>query len=347
MLYILAKNAFFVKRILVFFVYLFYTTAMDEKKYLRNYYDSKDSGKAFIFAMLALFAVTIVATIVALSVANIIGVDYNEVTTSLPFVICNAFCGPIAFVSTYLIYSKCSKISFKAINLNFRMGYKNTLLCIAVAFIALFGLQFYIGGVDEILRLIGYNVNDGLLGLPLDNVGWLFLNMFLYAFLPAIAEEIIFRGVILQGLRKNMSDSISILISAALFALMHCNLQQLVFPMLIGLILGWIATRTGSLLSSIIVHFVNNSITIFLAFIAIITQKDVFRLDYSLWWVWVIAIVLVLVTFAIFYLIDKFYFKHKNQKELTKTDVNKMPPLIIWIALGVGLIMFILFTILH
>ncbi len=76
--------------------------------------------------------------------------------------------------------------------------------------------------------------------------------------LPALVEEFAFRGVILNVLRK-YSDGLAILVSAVLFGLMHGNFTQIPFAFVVGLILGYVAVKTNSLIPGIIIHFLNNA----------------------------------------------------------------------------------------
>lgn len=74
-------------------------------------------------------------------------------------------------------------------------------------------------------------------------------------------EEILFRGIILERLRR-YGDVFSVIASAFLFALLHSSLQSLPFSFVAGIIFGLLALLTGSPLSSIIVHFFNNLISV-------------------------------------------------------------------------------------
>ncbi len=80
------------------------------------------------------------------------------------------------------------------------------------------------------------------------------------AVIPPLVEEIMFRGVILQSLRR-YGDGFAVLFSAALFGLYHGNLIQMVFAFLSGLALGFVVIRTGSLLPAVLIHFFNNAVS--------------------------------------------------------------------------------------
>lgn len=78
--------------------------------------------------------------------------------------------------------------------------------------------------------------------------------------IPPLVEEVMFRGVVLQSLRR-YGDGFAVLVSAILFGLYHGNLIQIVFAFLSGLALGFVVIRTDSLLPAMLIHCVNNGIS--------------------------------------------------------------------------------------
>ena len=80
--------------------------------------------------------------------------------------------------------------------------------------------------------------------------------------LAPLAEEVVFRGAILRTLLGIMSKKnhwVAIMISAAIFGAVHGNQAQFINALLMGLILGWMYYRTGSLVPGILLHWVNNT----------------------------------------------------------------------------------------
>jgi membrane protease YdiL (CAAX protease family) len=76
--------------------------------------------------------------------------------------------------------------------------------------------------------------------------------------LAPIFEEMLFRGVLLQGFLKNYSAKKSIIWSALIFGLVHLNPWQGIAGILIGILIGWLYVKTKSLLPGMIIHFTNN-----------------------------------------------------------------------------------------
>ena len=77
-----------------------------------------------------------------------------------------------------------------------------------------------------------------------------------------VLEECLFRGAIEGHLLKKMKPWAAILISALLFGIVHMNPAQVVYASLIGIVLGWLYWRSGSVLPSIVAHVLNNTIAV-------------------------------------------------------------------------------------
>lgn len=75
--------------------------------------------------------------------------------------------------------------------------------------------------------------------------------------LPAVCEEFLFRGAIMQSLRR-YGDRFALLASALLFGLLHGNLLQSVNATIAGLVLGYFVLLTGSIWIGVLMHFFNN-----------------------------------------------------------------------------------------
>ena len=71
-------------------------------------------------------------------------------------------------------------------------------------------------------------------------------------------EELLFRGLLLRWLGKRFSANRAVIVSAALFAVMHGYPIVLPYAFVAGLFLGWVRQRTGSTLNPLFMHVVNN-----------------------------------------------------------------------------------------
>jgi len=82
------------------------------------------------------------------------------------------------------------------------------------------------------------------------------------AAVPAVCEELAFRGFILSGLRRGGGKWQPIIITAVLFGVAHGVLQQSVIASIVGVVIGYVAVQSGSLLPAIAFHVVNNSVVV-------------------------------------------------------------------------------------
>lgn len=85
-----------------------------------------------------------------------------------------------------------------------------------------------------------------------------------------VCEEVTFRGAIEGILLKYTSPWKAVLCSALLFGLIHMNPVQIPFAFALGILLGWLYYKTGSLVPAILSHFINNAT----GFITMLTMKD-------------------------------------------------------------------------
>jgi uncharacterized protein len=103
--------------------------------------------------------------------------------------------------------------------------------------------------------------------LKVDTLGGLLLNLFMIAVLPALGEELLFRGVI-QKLFSQITRNVhwGIWISAALFSALHMQFYGFIPRLLLGGMFGYLLVWSGSLWLPIIAHFINNAAAVILLY---------------------------------------------------------------------------------
>lgn len=107
-----------------------------------------------------------------------------------------------------------------------------------------------------------------------DNMIFAFITV---AIAASLLEEVLFRGIILDGFLRNYSPWKAIIWSAFLFGLVHMNPYQFIAAFSIGIIMGWIYWKTGSLWLCILVHFLNNSFGFILSWILGVPLKSAMK----------------------------------------------------------------------
>jgi sodium transport system permease protein len=106
---------------------------------------------------------------------------------------------------------------------------------------------------DSLVKALGRLLMLGDRPMPL----WVILLA--VAVTPAFCEELFFRGLVMSGL-AGLGRVAAISVSALLFAVAHASIYRLLPTLLLGLVLGYVAWKTGSILCSMIVHALNNGV---------------------------------------------------------------------------------------
>lgn len=102
-------------------------------------------------------------------------------------------------------------------------------------------------------------------GNPLiDYAGTLNQSLFYFAVIPAVCEEMFFRGYLLRSYSQ-LGVWRAVIMNSLLFGLLHGSVIRLPITFTIGVILSLLALKTGSLIPSMVVHFVNNAVAVTLA----------------------------------------------------------------------------------
>jgi len=148
--------------------------------------------------------------------------------------------------------------------------------------ILLFCIQPFIGWLGELNAHINFRSMQKTLEdmeavynralkvfLQMNNLGDLFINLFIMALLPAIGEELFFRGALQKALLR-LSDKpwLAILVSSAVFGLLHGTFFKLIPIFTLGLLLGTVYHITRNLWYTITIHFLNNAFAVFSVYYA-------------------------------------------------------------------------------
>ena len=138
--------------------------------------------------------------------------------------------------------------------------------------------------------------------LQVETLGGLLFNLIIIALIPAIGEELTFRGVLQQSLVRGCKNAhVAIFLSAFIFSFIHFQFYGFLPRMFLGILLGYLFYYSGSLWTSILMHFVNNGTAVVVAYL---DYKGVLSVDYehfgSMNLGWTIASLVVTVGILIF-----------------------------------------------
>lgn len=168
---------------------------------------------------------------------------------------------PIFFATTSIILFLGARFSGLPYREIFPMKFFHWLI-IPLLLILLSSLQFFMNGitvyVDKLLPPPSWFMELFSRLFESDHGVW--FGILRVVILAPVVEELIFRGVIFSGFQRIYSAPLAIFFSALLFALFHLNPWQLGPTFLLGLLLGFVRLRTGSLLAAIFTHALHNGV---------------------------------------------------------------------------------------
>ena len=105
-----------------------------------------------------------------------------------------------------------------------------------------------------------------------EGFSWLaFIGMTLtVGLLIPVAEELIFRGVLLTWLAAHVPGWAAVLVTSLIFAAMHVEPSIVAGTLFLGLVCGWLVQKSGSLWPAIAVHVLNNAVKVVILYLALL-----------------------------------------------------------------------------
>lgn len=163
----------------------------------------------------------------------------------------------IILILPTIIYLTKNKIKLsKAIRLK-KIKASNSALVVLFAFLIIPVMTF----INAISMLFVENTTSTLMINVIENNG-LLASLFMIALVPAVFEEIVYRGMFYNEYSKE-NPLQAIFLSAFLFGIIHLNLNQFAYAFAVGIIFALIIEATDSILSTMIIHFIINGNSVF------------------------------------------------------------------------------------
>ncbi len=311
---------------------------VEQKKFGFNRFDSSIS--LIIGGICVPFAFSIIALIVLSLVSVISGVGADKLL-EIPIVYTLVSCSALIGYGLFALYMckkknkdkknilKLQDVDVKTRTIIFKkVNWKMVLICVVLPLIALFLTSYFVNLVTAGLQNIGYSKPNDL-PFKIDNFWNFLLSLIFLSSLPAFVEELLFRGIILGGLlnsaKTHKARVISVFVSALLFALCHQSALQFVYPLIMGVVFGFIYMYTGNIWYSIIAHFTSNAVVCLVNFISELSGNVSTSIDVT-WLYAVIAILTLAVFITILYFVLKLIrkmCKNSSSFDLDNTNVNQ------------------------
>ncbi len=129
--------------------------------------------------------------------------------------------------------------------------------------------------------------------LSVSTLGGLMFNLMMIAVVPAVGEELLFRGVIQKQLVQSLRNNhLGVILGALIFSLLHFQFYGLIPRFLLGLFLGYFFLWSGSLWVPMLMHFVNNGLAVVAYYLHFNGVSDIPMEDFgsvTVWWQWAIS----------------------------------------------------------
>lgn len=286
-----------------------------------------DAFKTFFLLVVVMIAFSVCLSVVAEIVASFKDMDSLELQKTPTFIIISQMLSGLIFITLFFVYNKRAKVKNKFATSD---GQKISLLPISIAMvlaiICIFLLSPFFDLLDYWFRVPEEPVP--MYDLMTTSFKYFMIGVLIYCLLPAIGEELIFRGIILRGLSSRFTGFVSILISSVLFCLVHGSLQQTFYQLLMGVILGILAYVGGSIVYSVILHFLNNLLVLLFScfdIVGYLTEEAIYYNIFSMIFpimLFLLGMFLVVVLMWVLkYLRNKNFFRYVDKKKKGTEEV--------------------------
>lgn len=143
------------------------------------------------------------------------------------------------------------------------VGWKDWLLMIPLA-LCLDKIAEFINVFSQLFteNSVGNHVAELIIKYPFP------VSFFVVAVMPALCEELIYRGVLYRGYRKS-GALLSVILTAFLFGTMHMNLNQFSYAFVLGLLFALLVEVTGSILPTVLLHMYINGKSVVILYVSV------------------------------------------------------------------------------
>ncbi|MCT4613275.1 MAG: CPBP family intramembrane metalloprotease [Marinifilaceae bacterium] len=230
-----------------------------------------------------------------------------------------------SFASAYLI----EETGIASLNLKKNITSKNIILSISLILVALpiatvsgiwnaqMNFPEFMNGIENWMRAkedLAADMTQKFLAM--DNIGSFLVNIFMIAIIPALGEELLFRGLLQNNIQKWTKNAHwAIFISAFTFSAVHMQFFGFIPRLMLGIFFGYLFWYTKNLWYPIIAHFVNNGLAVVVAFISPESEinKDPSEMELSTG--------LIIVAFISAALVVILLRKIKNSNSISQADI--------------------------
>ena len=261
--------------------------------------DASPLMQLFLLIAVTLFSVGMVGSVGILASKTFYGADWEQILEYIsdpaqpgamgPLKLLQLFNTLALFLIPAMIFSQIFSSKPEVfLRLN-RYSTPLILLLVSVLFIAFTPITDFLAWINDSIHLPSFlssfeadmrssaESQQLLIGqfIEMNSVSDFLYNLVLLAIVPALGEEFFFRGIVQRLLIRNTKKvHLSVWVTGLAFGLMHQQFFAIIPLTILGALLGYIKEWTGSLWASILAHFVNNALIVFVAYFMNYNMSD-------------------------------------------------------------------------
>ena len=214
-----------------------------------------DNKKVFNRIGLAIFVSMILVNIIQVIFFGIIGV-VNQELLSAPWINYAGIAISFYLIGFPIFYLMIRNLPEEEKRESKTLGVFEVIKICFMSYSIVYIVNFLTNILMMLIAVIkGSEVTNPLVNM-LEGSNWIWSLIFA-GILSPIIEEMMFRGVMLNKLRR-YGDKVAIITTAILFGLFHANFSQFFYAVALGMIFAYVALKTGTIKYSIILHIVVN-----------------------------------------------------------------------------------------
>ena len=190
-------------------------------------------------------------------------------------------------------------------------------ICIVIGVSSMFLLSGALNYFQLLVDKLGFTSTS--LSYELNSPSSYIISLISLAVIPAVCEEMIFRGVLVNAL-KHKGKIFAVVLSSIMFSIFHFSPSQLIYPICFGLILGIVYLRTNNILFPMLLHFINNALSLSIQYFSSGSGGEFVHSMATL--------IYALVTLAGWIVIMVYMFrefKHHNKQAINNTNSSTQP----------------------
>lgn len=227
-----------------------------------------------ILILSVFFCLTLASLFTGLTL-SFLGIESIDMSTPKTYLLAGFYSQLLGFIGGFFLFLRLTKTPITSI-LQIAKPDVKLILIVLVILAAAYPIMLILGDLNSFLKdLIPNNTfileeeeTDKYQLALLTTTGYVMLSLklFVVAILPAIGEELVFRGVLLEKIKQaSKNEHYAVIVSALIFAGIHLQPTKLLPMFFLGLVLGYLYTKSKNIVYPILFHFLFNATTITLA----------------------------------------------------------------------------------